>query len=296
MGVRLGTRTRTRPAPAPASFRARASAAVLAFACALTVVAGAAMAHDIPNEMRIHAFVKPEGERLRVLLRVPLDLLLNIDLPKQGPGYLVLSQIEPALARAVAATDKDVEFFEDGERLALAGSLARISVPSDRSFGSFEGALALLRGPRLPETTYVFWNQGYFDAYLEYRIRSPRSAFTIDFHVAPGLQDRLKMDLRYIVPGGAVRAFEFATATGPIPLDPRWYHAAWSFVRSGIAHILGGLDHLLFLLCLILPFRRLDWTLAGTVTAFTIAHSITLIAAAYGLVPSGNWFPPLVEV
>ena len=31
------------------------------------------------------------------------------------------------------------------------------------------------------------------------------------------------------------------------------------------------------------------------VTAFTVAHSITLISAAYGLVPAGEWFPPLVE-
>jgi hypothetical protein len=66
-------------------------------------------------------------------------------------------------------------------------------------------------------------------------------------------------------------------------------------VKSGFRHILDGWDHLLFLLCLVLPFRRLSWTLVGVITAFTVAHSITLIAAAYGVVPSGNWFPPLVE-
>ena len=43
------------------------------------------------------------------------------------------------------------------------------------------------------------------------------------------------------------------------------------------------------------PFRRLGWPLVGVVTAFTVAHSITLIAAAYGAVPSRRWFPPLVE-
>jgi hypothetical protein len=280
--------------PALASLRAHAFAASLA--AALTVLAAPAMAHDIPGELRVHGFVRPEGNRLVVLLRIPLDLLLNVDLPKRGPGYLVLSQIEPALDRAIAATDKDVALLEDGERLPLANGAGRISLPSDRSFRTFDGALALLRGPRLPEATDVFWNQGYFDALLEYGIRSPRSSFTIDFRVAPGLRDRLRMDLRYIAPGGAVRAYEFATGAGPIPLDPRWYHAAWSFVQAGFEHILGGIDHLLFLLCLILPFRRLDWYLAGVVTSFTIAHSVTLIAAAYGVVPSGSWFPPLVEV
>jgi hypothetical protein len=32
------------------------------------------------------------------------------------------------------------------------------------------------------------------------------------------------------------------------------------------------------------------------ITSFTVAHSVTLIAAAYGLVPAGDWFPPLVEM
>jgi uncharacterized membrane-anchored protein YitT (DUF2179 family) len=34
----------------------------------------------------------------------------------------------------------------------------------------------------------------------------------------------------------------------------------------------------------------------GVITSFTVAHSVTLIAAAYGIVPSAAWFPPLIEV
>lgn len=67
------------------------------------------------------------------------------------------------------------------------------------------------------------------------------------------------------------------------------------FVKLGFFHILQGIDHLLFLLCLVIPFRRL-WGLLSVITSFTVAHSITLIAAAYGVVPEGQWFPPLVEV
>jgi hypothetical protein len=81
-----------------------------------------------------------------------------------------------------------------------------------------------------------------------------------------------------------------------VPLDPRWHQAAATFVASGFGHILGGVDHLLFLLCLVLPFRRLGWTLVAVITSFTVAHSITLIAAASGMVPPGTWFAPLVEV
>ena len=62
----------------------------------------------------------------------------------------------------------------------------------------------------------------------------------------------------------------------------------------GFEHILDGTDHLLFLACLVIPFRRLR-SLAVIVTAFTVAHSFTLIASAYDLAPDALWFPPLVE-
>jgi len=265
--------------------------ALLAAALLATPAAG----HDVPGEMRVHAFLKPEGQRLHVLVRLPLALLLNLSLPKRGPGYIDLAHVEDGLSRAIAATDQDLEFFEDGRRLPLARGTARISPPSDRSFESYEKARALLAGPRLSEATDVFWNQGYFDASLEYEIRSPRSTLALDFHVSPGRGDRLKLDLRTLSADGVVRAYELPTGAGEVVLDPRWHQAAWSFVRSGFAHILDGPDHLLFLLCLVLPFRRIDWSLAGMITSFTVAHSVTLIAAAYGLVPSGAWFPALVE-
>jgi HupE / UreJ protein len=51
----------------------------------------------------------------------------------------------------------------------------------------------------------------------------------------------------------------------------------------------------LFLFCLVIPFRKFR-ALIPIVTAFTIAHSITLIASAYNLAPDALWFPPLIEV
>lgn len=254
-----------------------------------------APAHDVPSEARVRAFVKPEGDRLHVMLRLPLSLLLNVDLPKQGPGYLALSQIDEGLARAVVAADRNIIWFENGRRLALSASAARISLPSDRSFADFESARAHVNGPRLPDTAYVFWNQGYFDAHLEYRIESPRPEIALDFRVAPALRDRLRLDLRYYPPDGQERSFDLGTAQGRVVLDPRWYQAAWTFVQSGFLHIMEGPDHLLFLLCLILPFRRVDAYLVGVVSAFTVAHSITLISAAYGLVPAAGWFAPAIE-
>ena len=62
----------------------------------------------------------------------------------------------------------------------------------------------------------------------------------------------------------------------------------------GFGCILDGTDHLLFLFCLVIPLRRFRPLLA-VVTAFTAAHSITLIGSAFGLAPDALWFPPLIE-
>jgi hydrogenase/urease accessory protein HupE len=58
--------------------------------------------------------------------------------------------------------------------------------------------------------------------------------------------------------------------------------AAFEFARLGVEHILGGYDHLLFLAALLLGVRGLR-SVVATVTAFTAAHSLTLAAAALGV-------------
>jgi uncharacterized membrane-anchored protein YitT (DUF2179 family) len=105
---------------------------------------------------------------------------------------------------------------------------------------------------------------------------------------------RVETVLRFLPPSGVVRAFEFEGDPGLVRLDPRWHQAALRFVELGFFHILDGTDHLLFLFCLVIPLRRLR-ALIPVVTAFTVAHSITLIASAYNLAPDALWFPPLIE-
>jgi len=168
-----------------------------------------------------------------------------------------------------------------------------VSLPSDRTFSSYERARAQLEAPRLSEDLELYWNQQLMDVLLEYPIRSDRAQFAINLRV-DRLGMRVMTALRFLPPGGAVRAYEFQGNVGLVYLDPSWYQAARSFVMSGFWHIIGGTDHLLFLLCLVIPFRRLR-PLVAIVTAFTLAHSISLIASALGFVPDALWFPPLVE-
>jgi hydrogenase/urease accessory protein HupE len=64
---------------------------------------------------------------------------------------------------------------------------------------------------------------------------------------------------------------------------PSKLQVAGAYLRLGIEHILGGVDHLLFILALMILVKGTR-RLIATVTAFTVAHSITLAAATLGFV------------
>jgi hydrogenase/urease accessory protein HupE len=68
-----------------------------------------------------------------------------------------------------------------------------------------------------------------------------------------------------------------------IPARQCWFSVAGVYLKLGIEHILTGIDHLLFILALIIITRG-GWKLVKTVTAFTVSHSITLTAATLGCV------------
>lgn len=65
---------------------------------------------------------------------------------------------------------------------------------------------------------------------------------------------------------------------------PNWKETAATYLELGIKHILLGFDHLLFVLGLLIIVGRRWKLLFKTITAFTIAHSITLAAATLGFV------------
>jgi hypothetical protein len=252
-------------------------------------------AHEIPNEVTVLAFIKPEGQRLTLLVRAPLKAMRDMDVPMREQGFIDFARIDPVLRHAATLWIGDfVQVYEGDTRLAQPEvAAARVSLPSDRSFESYPQALANLHGAPLPAETELYWEQGMLDVAFVYPIRSDRSQFAI----SPGLTRlglRVNVVLRFLPPGGVERAFDVHGDPGIVQLDPRWYQAARTFVEHGFFHILDGVDHLLFLLCLVIPFRQFR-PLVVIVTSFTIAHSVTLIASAYDMAPNALWFPPLIE-
>ncbi len=252
-------------------------------------------AHDIPSRVTVHAFVKPEGNQLTALIRIPMEAFSEISFPLRGPGYLQFSEAAFSLNDAARIyITESMHFFENGEELTEKELVAtRVSLPSNRSFTSFEEALENVLSPPLDDSVDLFWRQGELDVLVRYPIASEQSDFSVNPELGT-LSNQTTTVLRFLVPGGAERVFNYLGNPGLVILDPRWHQAALRFVDMGFNHILDGLDHLLFLFCLVIPLRSIR-ALIPVVTSFTIAHSITLISSAFGMAPSALWFPPLIE-
>ena len=194
---------------------------------ALTLLATPVFAHDIPSDVTVQAFMKPEGHILRVLVRLPLKTVMDVEFPHREREFVDLARVDQALHdAATVALSNNFEIYE-GDRLLGSPRIVstRMSLESDRSFATYEAALAHVTGPLLPTDTTIFWEQGLLDVLFEYPIQSDRSYFSIHAGF-----DRFALKvvtaLRFLPPGGIDRAYELEGDAGLVRLDPNWYHAA----------------------------------------------------------------------
>jgi hypothetical protein len=277
---------------------ARGSTVLLGGALLLAVAPRPALAHEIPERVAATVLVRAEGEVVRLLVRVPLEAMRDVDFPLRPDGTLELTRMSPLLVEAAGVwLQPAFTVWRDGDVLPTPRLVAaRVSMPSDRAFTSYAEALAHVRGGELDPGTSVHWQQLLFDVLLEVPAGGPIGAAT-RFAVEPALAHlgvRTVTVLRFVQPDAGERVFTFTGDPGRVELDPRWWQAARTFVALGFTHILDGIDHLLFVCCLVIPVRR--WRpLVAIVSAFTVAHSITLATAVLGFTPEALWFPPLVE-
>ena len=129
----------------------------------------------------------------------------------------------------------------------------------------------------------------------------PPAAYAYRFACEPALSIDDSLDFPWGLPGALVIAnwLEGDGVSAYIPGDGAgievpmsdlkagagsWTRLAGRYLLSGAEHILFGIDHLLFVLGLLLLMQGF-WKLVQTVTAFTIAHSITLACAVLGIFP-----------
>lgn len=306
--VAAGSHTENRPAGRAGSFPALLPArpgrrghgvvvliALIGMLVGLSGMAGRADAHEIPTDVVIQTYLKPAAGEVTLVMRAPLEAMRDVTFPQRGPGYINISEAEPYLRDA--AEIWLINFFTiyaDGVALDdWEIEAARLALPSDRSFADYDTAIASIRGAALSDDTELYRNQALLDVIVRYPLTGSASEYAVKPEFG-GLGLRSTTVMNFLPEEDVRRVFEFSGSPGLVPLDPRWHQAFIRFVQLGIEHIVIGIDHILFVLCLIIPFRRIR-PLVVIVTSFTVAHSITLLASAFGLAPKALWFPPLIE-
>ena len=152
------------------------------------------------------------------------------------------------------------------------------------------------------EPTYSVFEQGIYvgdttvDVLLRYTSDDAVYNYALSSTLDPGLPDQdatANLVLDYSPSG--VQVFR---ARGllhePVIVTRSVFDAVVTFIKEGVKHIIEGLDHVLFVICLVLGamhIRPLLWR----VTGFTVGHSITLSIGFFGFVPTAAWFVPAVE-
>jgi len=109
----------------------------------------------------------------------------------------------------------------------------------------------------------------------------------------PGQENTANLVLDY-GPGGVEVFRARGLLKAPVTMSRSALAAFGTFIKEGLRHILEGLDHVLFVLCLVAGAASIG-ALLWRVTGFTLGHSITLSLGFFGFVPAGDWFIPLVE-
>ncbi|GAB1344874.1 HupE/UreJ family protein [Gemmatimonas sp.] len=269
------------------------SAIAIVVACMLP--GRGALAHEIPRHVGVRAWVAPVADRVRVLVQIPMDAVRDVDFPLRANEAFDVSRVLPFLNDAARLWVADALTLRDGRTALPAPRVVavRAALPDDRAFDAFTTAMAAVQTRPLPDSTNVPHGQLRLEVLLDVPLTGPLSDLVVTPQWA-NLGVRTTTVLTLVNPDGSERRYAFEGNPGAVHVNPRWWHAAGQFMQEGVQHLLFGYDHLLFLLCLVLPFRQLR-PLIGIVTAFTVAHSLTLVSSALGYAPDVTWFTPFVE-
>jgi hydrogenase/urease accessory protein HupE len=162
------------------------------------------------------------------------------------------------------AADKVAGFLRDDARFSIAGEACRPGRISVRGSSAGDNKVALEMALDCPKASGTLsirddWPEvlgAHFQTVLSVRI-----------------PDRPSIEFAFL------EDYRSATVDLAAPAATGWPH----FIAMGVEHILGGVDHLLFLLAL-LALARGFWMTVKIVTAFTVAHSLTLSLAVLGVV------------
>lgn len=234
------------------------SVGLCAVALLATILIAPIGAHQLPFE--VVAYVRTEGERLRVLARVPVAVLADARLPNGADGYLDLAAIDGPMAAVASYVARSLDVMQDDRPLPAPRASWAITRPPDLSFDRYESAAAHLSTARLPADAKVDPDTAFVDLNFEYPLAPPGSSpeparFSIRANDFRAANRGVQMRIHSMLDSAGGRPIVISGAPRRVALNPEWRSVLPLFGRMGVNELARGVEHLLFLLCLAIPRR-----------------------------------------
>lgn len=263
--------------------------ACLATLAALAVWTSILSAHEVPDRVDIAVFLKPEGDRMRILVRMPANALIDFLLPTLAEGnWLDLANADaPSADGAKVWISEMLQLYQGGTALPKPELIkVRLSLVNDPAFAAYDSALTRVNGPPLPPDTLARQEQVTVDALLE----TPLEPAIADFSFAPRfgrLGVLVYTTVTFLAPDGTVHQFLYEGDPPTFALNPTRIQSASRFFKAGASHYFSDPEYLLFTLCVALIFLR-SWRLVTFALALAAAESLSLLISL-GFQPSASW-------
>jgi len=291
---------------------------ILLFAASLLLASTAKAHFNLNLNVRI-IHVEHQSDGMNIYLRLPMPYLVAHLLGEKGTDglpapapytynrmegdklvhYVDIGQLKQSPDVLAALARDGLILTIDGNRVSTV--VKRIIVypnGTQPDFATLEDAQKAFRGAQsfTPFEKGVYVGDTTIDILLRYDSTESIDRYTLSSNLNPGLPDQdqtANLVLDYLP--GSVQVFRVrGLLQEPVVVTHSLIDAMMTFIGEGIKHIIEGLDHVLFVVCLVLGAMHLR-PLLWRVTGFTIGHSITLSLGFFGFVPSANWFVPAVE-
>jgi len=198
------------------------------------------------------------------------------------------------------------QIVADGHSLSIDAVPGTVKVTAVRAFpalkqsafSTWDEAEQSFTGPAYDpafESDYV--GDTIIDARLRYELPSAAGLIELKSTLNPGLPEQNDTaNLIVVTANGGSAVFRVrGLLDTPIAVIQSALDATLSFVKSGVVHILEGMDHVLYVICLVLGAATIS-LLFWRITGFTVGHSITLTLGFFGFIPKAQWFVAVVEL
>ena len=184
-------------------------------------------AHDVPVEQRVEMTVQPQGDRLTVRMHVPVTALGDARLPRLPDGTLDPARIDGPLQIVSAEVVRNLDMQQD--ETALSAPVTTATLGADRASVDLE---------------------------LTYRVAASANGISARLNGFQGTpMQPVRTTVRYQPAAGGAQVVSVTGPAARVRFDPGMLEALQLSITRGLSSVLTLGDHLLLLVCVLLPLR-----------------------------------------